>query len=191
MVAALVATVAGASVIAGSSGGGNAGHSAGGPARAAATGSATDQFAALSAAHSNQCQLQAAQVMAMSKQDRLQGSCCFPMDETSYRSQLRGLREYASLRRLVPSNPYDVSVGVTQRLLGYRSIPLTAREHTAYDVAVRRSDTHGPCCCACWRAQAFRGQAHYLLHRRRFSGAQVGRLWSLEEGCGGPPESKT
>ena len=163
----------------------------GDPAPSAARGSTTSPFAALSAAHSNRCQLQAPQVMAMGKDVRLQGSCCFPMDEASYSRQLRGLRAYASMRRLVPSDPYDVSAALAQRLLRYRSIPLTGREQAAYDLAVRRSVTRGPCCCPCWRWQAFRGQARYLLHRRGFSGARVGRLWGLEEGCGGPSHTKT
>jgi hypothetical protein len=148
-------------------------------------------FAELSRAHSNRCELQAPQVMAMPQHMRLQGSCCFPMDRESYRRQLRGLGDFGDLRRVVPADPYDVPVSLAKRLLGYRDIPLTRRERTGYELAIKRSDTHGPCCCPCWRWQAFRGQARYLLHRRHLSGTQVGRIWSLEEGCGGPSESKT
>jgi hypothetical protein len=169
---------------------GGHGKATGGPASADSDSLAV-RFATLSAAGSNQCSLQAAQVMAMPEHARLQGSCCFPMNATSYRRQLHGLRPYASMRRLVPSDPYDVSVGLVKRLLTYRDIPLTPREQAAYTVAIHRSDTQGPCCCRCWRWQAFKGQAHYLLHRLHFSGARVGRLWDLEQGCGGPSESKT
>jgi len=183
---ALIGAGAAAAVIS-SSGGDGGGPAIGHPGRSRSN----TRFAALSAAHSNRCQLQAPQVMAMRTDTRLQGSCCFPMDEASYSRQLRGLRRYASMPRLVPSDPYDIPVALAQRLLRYRSIPLTGGERAAYGLAVRRSDTRGPCCCPCWRWQAFSGQARYLLHRRGFSGARVGRLWDLEQGCGGPSESKT
>lgn len=151
---------------------------------------ATTDFATLSAARSNRCNLSAQRMRRMPASMRLQGSCCFPMDEVRYREQLRGLRHYADLRGVIPSNPYDVPVALAKRLLHHRSIPLTDRERAAYAVAVKRSET-GPCCCHCWRWQAFKGQAHNLLHRRHFSGAQLARAWDLEQGCGGPAESRT
>lgn len=118
---------------------------------------------------------------------RLQGSCCFPMDEARYEEQLRDLDRY---RRgwVVPNDPYDVPVALVKRLLTYRGIALDPRERATYQRATELSEQRGPCCCPCWRWEAFKGQAHFLLARRDWSAEQVAALWDLEEGCGGPGE---
>lgn len=144
-----------------------------------------DRFVDLSRAHSNRCDLAAAQLHQMPVGVRLQGSCCFPMDQARYRQQLRGLRPYRQ-SGLVPSDPYDVSVGLAKRLLRYRQIELGGRQQAIYRRATRLSSLGGPCCCPCWRWQAFKGQARFLIARRHFSAARVAALWGLEEGCGGP-----
>jgi hypothetical protein len=143
-------------------------------------------FAALSAAHTNRCDLTAMEVGSMPDAMRLQGSCCFPMDRSRYRSQLRGLGQFTDAeRRLIPSNPYDVPVALAKRLLSYRAISLSPGQQTIYRRAAAKSSLGGPCCCHCWRWQAFKGQAEFLIARRHYSAAQVARLWELEAGCGG------
>ena len=51
--------------------------------------------------------------------------------------------------------------------------------------AVELSDEHGPCCCPCWRWQAFKGLGRELIARRNWSARQLASLWDLEDGCGG------
>ncbi len=144
-----------------------------------------DRFAVLARADSNRCDLGAMEMRRMSDHMRQRGACCFPMDRARYAQQLRDLRPY---RRsgLVPSDPYDVSVGLAKRLLRYRSIELGAGGQAIYRRATKASSLGGPCCCPCWRWQAFKGQAKFLIARRQYSAARVAALWELEEGCGGP-----
>src|SRR6266496_3561991 len=130
---ALVAVLAAGAVVAIVSSGG--GRTANGDPAAASGGSLAARFTALSGAHSNSCSLQAPQVMRMPKDARLQGACCFPMNEASYKRQIHGLHDY-SLRKLVPSDPYDVSVALAKRLISYRDIPLTSTEQAAYTLAI-------------------------------------------------------
>jgi hypothetical protein len=145
------------------------------------------RFAALSAERSNRCDLRAGDVRQMPGEAHLQGSCCFPMDRHRYAEQRRGLRHYRDIEQ-IPADPYDVPVALAKRLLAYRDIPLTQEQQHAYRQAMQKSELGGPCCCRCWRWQAFRGQANYLIARRDFSAAQVARVWDLEEGCGGTHE---
>lgn len=149
---------------------------------------AADRFPDLARAHSNRCDLAAAQLEQMPAHMRLQGSCCFPMDLARYGQQLRGLRPYRQ-SGLVPRDPYDVSVGLAKRLLRYRGIELGRRELATYRQATKLSSLGGPCCCPCWRRQAFKGQARYLIARGHFSAVRVAALWGLEEGCGGPAKT--
>jgi hypothetical protein len=156
----------------------------------ALSGSATEavdaRFAVLSRADTNRCDLSAAELRGMPDGMRLQGSCCFPMDRAGYEEQLGDLRGYD--HRLVPRDPYDVHVSLAKRLLGYRDIALTPREQAAYERATEISKLGGPCCCACWRWEAFKGQARFLLARRDYTAEQVARLWDSEDGCGGSRE---
>lgn len=144
-----------------------------------------DRFALLASSHSNRCNLAAMEMRRMSDHMRLQGACCFPMDRARYAQQVRDLRPY---RRsgLVPSDPYDVSVGLAKHLLRLRKIKLSPQGRASYRRATKASSLGGPCCCPCWRWQAFKGQAKFLIARRHYSAARVGALWKLEEGCGGP-----
>lgn len=141
------------------------------------------RFAVLAAATSNRCDLGAAELRRMPDDMRLQGSCCSPMNRERYGAQRRELRPYD--RRLVPDDPYDVSVAMAKRLLGYRDIALDGRQRSAYRRATKISELGGPCCCPCWRWDAFEGQARFLLARREFSAAEIAELWEAEEGCGG------
>jgi hypothetical protein len=176
--------VAAAILIATSGGGGSSPDHAASPATSAST--IDERFAALSSAGSNRCDLGAAELRGMPDHMRLRGSCCFPMDRARYEEQLRDLRGHD--RRIVPRDPYDVSVASAKRLLGYLAIALDRRELAAYDRATELSELGGPCCCPCWRWQAFKGQARFLLARRNYGAAEIARLWDSEEGCGGARE---
>ncbi|MGH2988217.1 MAG: hypothetical protein ACRDLO_16245 [Solirubrobacterales bacterium] len=145
------------------------------------------RFSLLSSAESNRCDLGAGELRRMRDETRLQGSCCFPMDQARYQEQLRDLRRYRR-SSVIPRDPYDVRAAMAKRLLDYRQIALDRGEQAAYEHATELSDQGGPCCCPCWRWQAFKGQAHLLLARRGWSAGQVARMWDLEEGCGGPGE---
>jgi len=142
------------------------------------------RFALLSQSHSNRCNLAAAEMRAMPDTMRLRGACCFPLDLNRYRQQLRELRPYRRTG-LVPADPYDVSVALAKRLLFLRRVRLSATEQGVYDRAGRMSSLGGPCCCRCWRWQAFKGQARFLIARQNYSAARLSRLWKSEEGCGG------
>jgi hypothetical protein len=157
--------------------------------RESGAGAGHPSFAELAAANTNRCDLGAAELRSMPPSMHLRGSCCQRMDRAHYRDQLDGLRRYRELRRVIAADPYDVSVALAERLLAYRGVPLSQGERAAYRAAAEDSQTGGPCCCRCWRWQAFRGQGRYLLHRRGFSAPELARVWDLEEGCGGPGES--
>ena len=152
-----------------------------------AHGSLAARFAYLSMQTSNRCTLTGAVVMLMPSDARLQGSCCFPMDRRAYNDQIRKLARYAHLG-VVPTDPYDVSVSLAQRLLGYQSIRLTGPQQRIYNAAIPLSTTRGPCCCQCWRAETFAGQAKFLIARHGFSARRIAAIWSAEEGCGGPED---
>jgi len=143
-----------------------------------------ERFAVLSQSHSNRCNLAAAEMRAMPDPMRLRGACCFPMDPKHYRKQLRELRPYRRTG-LVPADPYDISVRLAKRLLSLRSVDLSSAQQRIYQRATRISSLGGPCCCPCWRWQAFKGQARFLIARRNYSATRVARLWESEEGCGG------
>ncbi len=123
----------------------------------------------------------------MPRGSRLQGACCFPMDYGSYVRQVRQLKRYVAVA-VIPRDPYDISVSLARRLIGYQRIKLTHAQRLIYNRAVPLSETKGPCCCPCWRWTAFGGQAKYLITRLRYSSRQVATVWSLEEGCGGPSD---
>lgn len=119
------------------------------------------------------------------KSDRLQGSCCGPMDFHRYSEQMSGLRKYSDID-VIPSDPYDISRQMTDRLLEYQmTINLTEEEQAVYDEATGMSMEGGPCCCKCWRWYAFEGQAKYLIKYKNFNAHQIAEVWDLEDGCGG------
>jgi hypothetical protein len=143
------------------------------------------RFAVLRNAHSNRCGMPASALDTMPPGARLQGACCFPMNYHAYVHQARELnRRYATVE-VIPKDPYDVPVSLAKRLLGYRSITLTPQQQGLYERAKPLSETKGPCCCPCWRWDAFEGQANYLITRRHYSAKQIADVWTLEEGCGG------
>lgn len=117
--------------------------------------------------------------------DRLQGSCCLPMDFHKYTEQIDGLKKYSSLNK-IPSDPYDIPVPLAKEFLDFqKNITLTTKQQTVYDEAVKFSEEGGPCCCKCWRWYAFEGLAKYLITKYNFTAEQIAEIWELEDGCGG------
>ncbi|HLC55012.1 MAG TPA: hypothetical protein VJJ75_00605 [Candidatus Nanoarchaeia archaeon] len=142
------------------------------------------RFAVLSAASSNQCGAMPDAIMG-TKQGRIQGSCCSPMDFHSYQEQVEGLKKYASWE-IIPEDPYDISVEHAQKLLLYqKNIQLTPEQQKVYDSAVQMSHEKGPCCCKCWHWYAYEGLAKYLITKEGFTSDQIAELWDLSDACGG------
>jgi hypothetical protein len=163
----------------------DAGHRLG-AAEARAPAGSHARFTYLAAQRSNQCGLQASAIGRYAKNGRLQGSCCSPMDEHAYRSQVRELRSYRHVRA-VPRDPYDIPLALVRRLLRYdETISLNAPQRSIYRRAMNMSEQKGPCCCPCWRWNAFRGLTRHLLVRRRWPPARLAELVDALEGCGGP-----
>lgn len=155
------------------------------PETAAAAPGTTARFAVLEKASSNQCGLRSAALSTIARAGRLQGACCSGMDLHRYREQVAGLRRYSEVAE-IPRDPYDIPVTLAMRLTSYNeTIKLSAEQQAIYDRAMKLEGGHGPCCCQCWRWDAFSGQAKYLIARRRYEAQQVAQLWKLEDGCGG------
>ena len=115
----------------------------------------------------------------------LQGSCCSKMDFDSYKEQIEGLKKYLNISQ-IPTDPYDISAAHAKELLSFNEkIILTMQQQAIYDDAMKMSDEHGPCCCKCWRWDAFEGLAKYLITQHNFNAEQIAEVWDLEDGCGG------
>lgn len=144
------------------------------------------RFAFLASKSSNQCGLQATGITHFAGRHRLQGSCCSPMDEHSYREQVRRLRAHRSVRQ-IPRDPYDIPAALVKRLFGYdRGISLTGAKRRTYARAMAISDQKGPCCCPCSRWTAFRGLSKLLIAERKWRPGRLATLIDDLEGCGGP-----
>jgi len=142
------------------------------------------KFALLSTANTNFC-AKADFINSKEDGDRLQGSCCSKMDFHRYAEQVEGLKKYSSIEQ-IPKDPYDISVSLAKELLDYdKDIQLTAEQQSIYDEAVKLSHEGGPCCCKCWRWDAFRGLAKYLITQHNFNAEQIAEVWDLSDGCGG------
>ena len=117
--------------------------------------------------------------------ERLQGSCCSKMDIHRYTEQVKGLKKYSNISQ-IPTDPYDIPVPLAKELLEYKkTIKLISEQQAIYDEAMQMSDEHGPCCCKCWRWDAFEGLAKYLITQHNFNAQQIADVWDLEDGCGG------
>lgn len=194
-----IAALLGAAVLSGLAAAGSFGGPAGRPraadprlalARAGAPAAAgsSARFAFLARQTSNSCGLEPAALKRMPARLRLQGSCCLPMNLAAYRSQVRGLRAYARVPE-VPKDPYDIPVSLAKRLLAYdRAIHLSAAQQRVYWQAMRTSREKGPCCCHCWRWDAFRGLSKHLIARLGWRSGAVATVIDLVEGCGGPAD---
>lgn len=155
------------------------------PAAAPATGSAA-KFRFLAAQTSNSCGLQQSTVMSYADGQRIQGSCCNPMDMGKYSIQTRGLRQYAAITR-IPQDPYDVPASLAKQLLGDdQAIHLNATQQGVYDQAMTMTKDKAPCCCHCWRWDATAGLAKYLISERSWRASDVAHVVDLVNGCGGP-----
>ncbi|MEK6872461.1 MAG: hypothetical protein AABW90_00430 [Nanoarchaeota archaeon] len=142
------------------------------------------KFAKLSVAKTNFC-AKSDFIDSLSEDDRLQGSCCSKMDFHRYKEQVEGLKKY-SYTSVIPSDPYDISISLAKELLNYqKNIQLNEEQQKIYDGAMKMSHEGGPCCCKCWRWDAFEGQAKYLIVEKGFIAEQVAEVWDLEDGCGG------
>jgi len=107
------------------------------------------------------------------------------MDLHRYQEQVEGLKKYANIPQ-IPDDPYDVPVSLAKQLFEYqKTIQLTPDRQAVYDEATKIAEEGGPCCCRCWRWNAFEGQAKYLITELHWSAQQVAELWDLEDGCGG------
>ena len=189
------AAVVGVLLIVGASGGGRTRHpvvaraasSAGSPLAAGAPAA----FKYLAVQKSNRCSLTSAELRRYAASQRLQGSCCFPMNLSTYEWQVQALRSYASIAE-IPRDPYDVPVSLAQTLLRHdASIHLTPAQESTYTRAMAMSRLKGPCCCRCWRWTAFRGLSKFLIADRRWPAARLAVLIDDLEGCGGPDSPPT
>lgn len=143
------------------------------------------KFNQLSISHTNLC-AGPSFISSKSDNDRLQGSCCSPMDFKAYVSQINGLKKFADIPQ-IPTDPYDIKVSLARELLGYQqSITLNESQQQTYQEAVQISSEHGPCCCKCWRYDAFEGLAKFLITKHNFTAGEVAQAWDLVDGCGGP-----
>ncbi|MBI2099896.1 MAG: hypothetical protein HYT48_00980 [Candidatus Vogelbacteria bacterium] len=128
----------------------------------------------------------------MPESERLKGSCCSPMSIHRYSEQVEGLEKFKSISgqdiELIPDDPYDIEVGLAQKLIGYYDLELSPEEQAAYDYAMLNSNEKGPCCCQCWRWYVYGGLAKYLIKNHHFTGEQLTELWNLSDGCGGDSE---
>ncbi len=142
------------------------------------------KFASLSAANTNLCAAPGF-IDYKNNNERIQGSCCSAMDFHRYVEQVEGLKKYSHIEK-IPSDPYDIPVQLAKELLDYqKNIILTSEQQEIYDEAIKMSHEGGPCCCKCWRWDAFEGQAKFLITQYNFNSAQIAEIWDLEDGCGG------
>src|SRR5438128_919983 len=86
---------------------------AGNPAIVAGTPAA---FRYLSAQRSNRCGMRPAELERYPPTRHLQGSCCDPMDQSTYEWQVKALRSYAFTAQ-IPRDPYDVPISLARELL--------------------------------------------------------------------------
>lgn len=117
--------------------------------------------------------------------DRLQGSCCSPMDPHRYSEQVEGLKKYSNIPE-IPPDPYDIDAELAQKMTNFYNTELTPEEQKAYDYAMANSNEKGPCCCKCWRWYVYGGLGKYLIKNYQFTGEQITEIWNLSDGCGGP-----
>lgn len=125
-----------------------------------------------------------ASITTMPAISRLQGSCCAPMVLDRYIAQVNGLKKYATYLD-IPPDPYDIPAGLAQKAMANYGAKLNPTQQAAYQYAMSHSTEHGPCCCHCWRWQAYGGLGKYLIQHEGFTGPQVAEVWDLSDGCGG------
>jgi len=159
------------------------------PANAATKGTTTHdltaRFAYLSTHGNSTCSdVFMKSIATMPPTGRLQGSCCSPMALKRYIEQVEGLRKYAHVPE-IPPDPYDIEASLAQKMMAAYPIKLHGAQQAAYTFAMLHSEEKGPCCCKCWRWQAYGGLAKLLIRDHGFTGPQVTEVWNLSNGCGG------
>lgn len=123
-------------------------------------------------------------IISKNDSERLQGSCCSPMNLSRYSEQIGGLKKYKDIRE-IPPDPYDIEASLAKMLMSHYDDQLTPAEQKAYDYAMANSHEKGPCCCKCWRWYVYGGLGKYLIKNYGFTGEQVTEIWNLSDGCGG------
>lgn len=116
--------------------------------------------------------------------ERIQGSCCSPMDRHRYEEQVEALKKYKDYAE-VPPDPYDIDATLAARMLAHYDDQLTTGQQQAYDYAMQNSNEKGPCCCKCWHWYVYGGLAKVLIQKYSFTGDQIAEVWDLSDGCGG------
>jgi hypothetical protein len=108
------------------------------------------------------------------------------MDRRAYQAQVWALKQYAGVRQ-IPSDPYDIPIALVRELLRYeKKIALSPSQKRTFRQAMQMSREHGPCCCHCWRWDAFTGLSKYLIAKRGWHSAGLAYLIGVIDGCGGP-----
>lgn len=123
-------------------------------------------------------------ISTMPDNNRLQGSCCSPMNLNRYTEQTQGLQKYKNFQE-IPPDPYDIKAGLAKELQAHYDDKLTPDEQKEYDYAMQNSKEKGPCCCKCWRWYVYGGLGKLLIQKYRFTGKQITEVWNLSDGCGG------
>ena len=149
------------------------------------------QFNALSQATTDQCAYLGDKtaiydyVDSQANDTYFQGSCCTPMVYTHYVQQIAGLKNYSDVSA-VPLDPYNVSVGLVKRLLGYYdNITLDQSQNATFNQAAALTNDKSWCCCQCWAWYAHAGLAKYMIKDYGYNVSQVVTLINLEDCCGG------
>lgn len=119
--------------------------------------------------------------------ERIQGSCCSPMNLHRYTEQVEGLRKFKDIPE-IPPDPYDLEAGLAKSLKSHYDDQLTPEQQAAYDYAMEHSSEKGPCCCKCWRWYVYGGLGKLLIRQYGFTGEQLTEVWNLSDGCGGDSE---
>ncbi len=124
-------------------------------------------------------------IFEMQDNEKIQGSCCGPMDLHRYKEQLEGLKKFSGIPQ-IPKDPYDIETRIAKELLGYQqNIKLTLEQQKIYNEAMKKSEEGGPCCCQCWRWYVYEGLAKFLIVNHNFNTEQIAELWDVSDGCGG------
>ena len=123
-------------------------------------------------------------ISSMKDGDRLQGSCCSPMNWHRYKEQVEGLKKFSNIKE-IPQDPYDIDAELAKKMKNHYEDALTPEQQKAYDFAMANSNEKGPCCCKCWRWYVYGGLAKFLIVEKGFTGEQITEVWNLSDGCGG------
>jgi hypothetical protein len=158
------------------------------PAKKLSAESLQTRFDYLSQQITNSCMITPAALAAMPATMRLQGACCSKMGYADYARQIPALASYNrehGTGGLIPSDPYNWSVAFVRKLTAFNdTILLSNAQQKIYTDAFKYAADKAPCCCHCYRWNAFEGQAKDLIAERRYTAREIAAVWNLEDGCG-------